>query len=516
MAAMEGVLPNQSQLPNQPQQQQQPQPPQPVVERLNPVLQQQLNLESVKTRAISLLKAISRILEDFDAYARTNTTPKWQDILGQYSMLNLELFNIVDEIKKVSKAFVVHPKNVNAENAAILPVMLSSKLLPEMEMEDNSKREQLLQGMQSLPISTQIEKLKSRIDMIGAACESAEKVLADTRKAYQFGTRQGLPILPTLDKGQAAKIQEQENLLRTAVNFGEGLRIPGDQGQITTGLPLHLADVLLAGDGVHSFSNSSGMYTKNTPPLSSNSMNNPGSLLQASGTPLMARSTASPAAATSATSFDNTTASPLPYANSPRSGATIMNAPSPQHQTQQQQQQQPQRQKLMQSPHQQQLLTQQPFRQSSMQGLGQNQIPQLLHDLQGQGQQKFQTLQGQNQMQFSQPLAHQQFQGRQLSTAHVQHAMGQGQLSQGNQLNRHLGQFSSSANNALFNAAQGAPNTQMIPNMSTMMSTQPLVPRMQVSCQFFFSNISFLSTGKENHPLFILLPICVHNCILNS
>lgn len=32
-------------------------------------------------------------------------------------MVNLELFNIVDEIKKVSKAFVVHPKNVNAENA---------------------------------------------------------------------------------------------------------------------------------------------------------------------------------------------------------------------------------------------------------------------------------------------------------------------------------------------------------------------------------------------------------------
>lgn len=58
--------------------------------------------------------------------------------------------------------------------------------------------------------------------MIGAACESAEKVLADTRKAYCFGTRQGPPIIPTLDKSQAAKIQEQENLLRTAVNYGEG------------------------------------------------------------------------------------------------------------------------------------------------------------------------------------------------------------------------------------------------------------------------------------------------------
>lgn len=42
----------------------------------------------------------------------------------------------------------------------VLPVMLSSKLLPEMEVDDNSKKELLLHGMQNLPISTQIEKLK--------------------------------------------------------------------------------------------------------------------------------------------------------------------------------------------------------------------------------------------------------------------------------------------------------------------------------------------------------------------
>lgn len=57
-------------------QQPQGQPP-PVAEKLNPELVQLLNLESVKTRADSLFKAISRILEDFDAYGRTNTSPKW-------------------------------------------------------------------------------------------------------------------------------------------------------------------------------------------------------------------------------------------------------------------------------------------------------------------------------------------------------------------------------------------------------------------------------------------------------
>ncbi|KAI4355908.1 hypothetical protein L6164_004635 [Bauhinia variegata] len=462
---MEGMLQTQQ---VQQQQAQQPPPQQPAVERLNQAVQQQLNLEQVKTRAISLFKAISRILEDFDAYARTNTTPKWQDILGQYSMVNLELFNIVDEMKKVSKAFVVHPKNVNAENATILPVMLSSKLLPEMEMDDNSKREQLLQGMQNLPITTQIEKLKARIDMIAAACEGAEKVLADTRKAYCFGTRQGPTIAPTLDKGQAAKIQEQENLLRAAVNVGEGLRLPVDQRQVTPALPMHLADVLTVSEGTQPFADASGMYMKNTQ-LSSNNMAGQNTMLQSSGSQLMGRSAASPAAPTGTNSFDNTAASSLPYANSPRSSTNIMNTPSPQQQTPQQQQQQQQQQsqvqqqqqrhKLMQltPQQQQQLLAQQQLRQSSAPGLAQ------LHG---------------HQMQFSQPLGHQQFQGRQLPSGHVQHGIGQSQLNQGNQMNR-LSQFSGPANSALFSAAQTTPNTQMIPNMSATMPSQSVLPRMQ-------------------------------------
>ncbi|XP_021813470.1 mediator of RNA polymerase II transcription subunit 8 isoform X1 [Prunus avium] len=474
MAAMEGVVQNQ---PPQPQQQQPPQPM--AVERLNDAVQQQLNLESVKTRAISLFKAISRILDDLNAYAYANTTPKWQDILSQYSMVNLELFNIVDEIKKVSKAFVVHPKNVNAENSTVLPVMLSSKLLPEMEVEDNAKREQLLHGLQSLPIGSQIEKLKARIDMIGAACESAEKVLADTRKAYCFGTRQGIPIVPTLDKAQAAKIQEQENLLRAAVNFGEGLRLPVDQRQNTTALPMHLVDVLTVGDGAQPFAETSGMYLKNTP-VSSSNLTAQSPLMQVSGSQLMGRPAASPGG-TSVSNFDNTTTSPLPYANSPRSSTNMMNTPSPQQQSQQQkqQQQQQQQQKLMQLPQhqQQQLLAQQQFRQSAMQGLGQNQLQQL-HDLQQGQAQKFQSLHGQHQMQFSQPLGHQQFQGRQLPSGHVQHGIGQNQLNPGNQMNRHLGQFSGTANSALFNAAQTTPS-QMIPNISATMPSQSLLPRMQ-------------------------------------
>ncbi|XP_042050426.1 mediator of RNA polymerase II transcription subunit 8-like isoform X2 [Salvia splendens] len=451
------------------------QPPAKAVERLNPALQQQLNLDSVKTRAISLFKAISRILEELDAIARANATPKWQDVLGQFSMVNLELYNIVEDIKNVSKAFVVYPKNVNAENATILPVMLSSKLLPEMETEDNTKREQLLHGMQGLPVAAQIEKLKTRIDMIGAACESAEKIIADARKSY-FSTRHGTNLLPTIDKVQATKIQEQENLLRSAVNHGEGLQVPGDQRQVASSLPMHLVDVLATND---SLQDSSGLYQKSTPPLmSTTAINNQGSLLQASGAQLIGRPAASPSGPTGSNSFDNnTTASPMQYANSPRSGANIMNTPSPQQQQSQQQQQQQQQLQQRQKMLQQQFLSQQQLRPSSMPVLGQNQLTQL-HEMPSQSQQKFQSMHGQHHVQFSQPVGAQQLQSRQLTSAAMQH-ISPNQMNQGNQLNRQLNQFSSPAKSALFNAAQATPTSQMIPNMSAMMPSQSVMPRMQ-------------------------------------
>lgn len=91
----------------------------------------------------------------------------------------------------------------------------------------------------------------------------------------------------------------------------------------------------------------------------------------------MGRPAASPS--TGGTPFDNTTASPLQYANSPRSGANMMNTPSPQQQSHQQQQPQQlqqhqlQHRKIMQLPphQQQQIIAQQQLRQSSMPGLGQ-------------------------------------------------------------------------------------------------------------------------------------------------
>ncbi|BBG92576.1 hypothetical protein Prudu_000350 [Prunus dulcis] len=178
-----------------------------------------------------------------------------------------------------------------------------------------------------------------------------------------------------------------------------GLRLPVDQRQNTTALPMHLVDVLTVGDGAQPYAETSGsnhfiVFTLvfGSGPNQNECLSNEGSLpvvlsyclmyyassgpltqqcqKQVSGSQLMGRPAASPGG-TSVSNFDNTTTSPLPYANSPRSSTNMMNTPSPQQQSQQQkqQQQQQQQQKLMQLPQhqQQQLLAQQQFRQSAMQ-----------------------------------------------------------------------------------------------------------------------------------------------------
>ncbi|CAL5086862.1 unnamed protein product [Urochloa decumbens] len=444
----------------------------PRVERLSAGVQQQLNLEGMRARAVGLYKAISRILEDFDVIARTNpaASPKWQDVLGQFSMVSMELFNIVEDIKNVSKVFVVYPRNVNAENAPILPVMLSSKLLPEMEVEETTKREQLLSGITNLPVPIQIEKIKVRIDMIGSACETAEKVIAECRKSYGLGTRQGTNLVPTLDKAQAAKIQEQESLLRAAVNYGEGLRVPGDQRQPQS-LPSHLVDVLTFGDGAQNSGDNSGGYPKNSSTFAPSGANTQGNLIQTSGGQLLGRPAPSPGA-TGTPNFENVSTPPMPYANSPRSGTNMMNTPSPQqHLTPQQQ-----RQKLIQASQQQQLHAQQQLRPSASGMLAQSTLPQL-QDLQGQAQQKLQVP-GQQQMQYNQALS-QQFHNRQMQPGRMQPGMAQSQLNQGTQLRSHLGQFAGAANSAMFTAAQASSNSQMMANMPGTMQSQSLMPQMQ-------------------------------------
>ena len=71
--------------------------------------------------------------------------PFWHAFIGLYSYLLLRL---------------QHDPYLLSMNIAVLPVLLSSKLLAEMEVDETTKRKRLLTGITNLPVPTQFQKLK--------------------------------------------------------------------------------------------------------------------------------------------------------------------------------------------------------------------------------------------------------------------------------------------------------------------------------------------------------------------
>lgn len=451
------------------------QPVAPQKNEMSPVLQQ-LNLDSIRTRTQDLFNAISSILQSF----QTIPQHKWSEVLGQFSMVNVELVNLVEDIKPILKMFVVHPKNVNAENAQILPVMLSSKLLPEMESEEASLKEHILAGVSNMSLQLQTEKLQKQLEMVRAACDHAEKVLADNRKLYGLGSRQVPALIPPLDKAQAAKIAEQEKLLRAAANVGEGLKLLQHERQQPVSLPQHLITTLPSGEGGSLTYLSAGLSKglPSTQPMTAGTL---------SGTPqqqvaaaqILSRSIPSPIPVLGGTTLDGTSASPMHYANSPRSGNAIMNEASPQQQQQQQQQQQSllQRQKVQQIQNRQQLQQQQqqlrqaatpPMSQAHLQQLHQQQQAHLQHIQAHQDRHHLQ------QLQLQQQALHQQLQNNSMQPGQqLQQSLGQNQLAQVNQVRPHLGQMASNPTSSLFGNTQLSSN--MMANLGQSMPPQPSI-----------------------------------------
>ena len=65
------------------------------------------------------------------------------------------------ELRLLLRHYLVHPISVNQSNAAVLPIMLSSKPLPEMEAQETALAAELYQtaGLEGLPQEQQLARL---------------------------------------------------------------------------------------------------------------------------------------------------------------------------------------------------------------------------------------------------------------------------------------------------------------------------------------------------------------------
>lgn len=113
-----------------------------------------LNLGAVRGRAEDLRKTLDQIVHALQYNAQHI---HWHDALDKFAVVNVQYQNLVEQLRPMLKLWAVHPKSVNQQNAAILPIMLATKSLPEMDAD----AAQMLQHAADAQLAGNLELLTS-------------------------------------------------------------------------------------------------------------------------------------------------------------------------------------------------------------------------------------------------------------------------------------------------------------------------------------------------------------------
>lgn len=83
------------------------------------------------------------------------------EALERFGLLNVQWQQLEMELRLLLRHYLVHPISVNQSNAAVLPIMLSSKPLPEMEAQETALAAELYQTarLEGLPQEQQLARL---------------------------------------------------------------------------------------------------------------------------------------------------------------------------------------------------------------------------------------------------------------------------------------------------------------------------------------------------------------------
>lgn len=92
----------------------------------------QLNLRPIHARAQELAGTLNSIIVALIDPERQQGI-QWQETMDLFGLVNLQLHQLMQQLSLQLKYNTVFPKAVNETNAPQLPVLLATKLLPEME-----------------------------------------------------------------------------------------------------------------------------------------------------------------------------------------------------------------------------------------------------------------------------------------------------------------------------------------------------------------------------------------------
>ncbi|KFM22908.1 hypothetical protein F751_6417 [Auxenochlorella protothecoides] len=134
----------------------------------------EMNLAAVRSRAEELRRSIDQLMHALSVAA---SRVQWSDALERYGVLNVQWQQLEEELRPLLKHYVAHPISVNQSNAHVLPILLASKALPEMEARDAELLEGLhaATGTSGLPPEQQLALIMEHSE---ALCRAIDGVTA--------------------------------------------------------------------------------------------------------------------------------------------------------------------------------------------------------------------------------------------------------------------------------------------------------------------------------------------------
>mmetsp|Transcript_22244 Transcript_22244/g.61722 ORF Transcript_22244/g.61722 Transcript_22244/m.61722 type:complete len:246 (-) Transcript_22244:361-1098(-) len=205
-----------------------------------------MNLSLLRTKAEDLRQSLEQIIQ---ALQFAPNSVEWGATIDQFNLLSVQYYNLIGQLRPTLKHYVVHPKVVNEQNHEVLPLMMSTRVLPEMEKEEavlmknhHARHGNTSAEIQYITLQGEIEAFNSLIDHLTIPKQSVrDSGLLDSKSALCA------EILAPLAKSSAAAMsklradaaggqpftaQRQQmggrlqgpDLLLAAATRGEGLR----------------------------------------------------------------------------------------------------------------------------------------------------------------------------------------------------------------------------------------------------------------------------------------------------
>mmetsp|Transcript_16928 Transcript_16928/g.30229 ORF Transcript_16928/g.30229 Transcript_16928/m.30229 type:complete len:249 (-) Transcript_16928:594-1340(-) len=183
-----------------------------------------MNLFLLRSKACELRNSLNNIIQTLHVCPDRIA---WGTALEQFGALNIQYYHLLDQLRPMLKHWVVHPKVVDASNHEILPLMMSTRVLPDMEKEESELLNNHEAAHRNTPAKNQYVSLLAEIEEFNSLIDNLTTMRRDGNGSGILNAKNDLiaQIKAPISKSSAAALETLQK--QTAAGGRPGRKLLG-------------------------------------------------------------------------------------------------------------------------------------------------------------------------------------------------------------------------------------------------------------------------------------------------